>query len=157
MRIREMLLICCIICFFSVFPAAAVEYLTITAEVLKASLAKSSKYELIDIQPTDEFREHNFKNSTGTGASPVKTAADRKKLDLVLKKIGRSKKDIVIVSTDGGEDATRSADYLAAAGIEKSRIIILKGGMESAMHGEGCDCCKVGGGHAQEKHASEKK
>lgn len=85
---------------------------------------------IVDIQVPAEFKQHHFKGSVETGAYPVKSAADKQKLDAVMPKLSATQNDLVVICPRGGGGAKNTYDYLKEKGIDEKRIFILKEGMQ---------------------------
>jgi rhodanese-related sulfurtransferase len=85
---------------------------------------------IVDIQVPAEFQQHHFKGSLETNAFPVKTAAEKQKLDQILPKLAATQNDVVVVCPRGGGGAKNTYDYLKEKGVSEKRIFILKDGMQ---------------------------
>jgi len=93
-------------------------------------LEKGKDMTIVDIQVPDEFKQHHFKGAVETGAYPVKSAADKQKLDAVMPKLSATQNDVVVICPRGGGGAKNTYDYLKEKGIDEKRIFILKEGMQ---------------------------
>ena len=85
---------------------------------------------IVDIQVPVEFQQHHFKGALETNSYPVKSAADKQKLDAVLPRLAATLNDVVIICPRGGGGAKNTYDYLKEKGIDEKRIFILKEGMQ---------------------------
>lgn len=85
---------------------------------------------IVDIQVPAEFQQHHFKGALETNSYPVKSAADKQKLDVVLPRLSTTGNDVVVVCPRGGGGAKNTYDYLKEKGIDEKRIFILKEGMQ---------------------------
>lgn len=112
------------------FTAAAGSYNYVEQAQFKQWLEKGKDMAIVDIQVPAEFQKHHFKTALETGAFPVKSAADKQKLDAVVPKLATAKYDVVVVCPRGGGGAKNTYDYLKSRGIDEQRIFILKEGMQ---------------------------
>ena len=85
---------------------------------------------IVDIQVEEEFAEHHIKGATATYAYPVKSDADRTKLDATVEQIKGNNDPVVIVCPRGAGGAKRTYDYLLQQGISAERLLILEKGQE---------------------------
>ncbi len=85
---------------------------------------------IVDIQVPAEYQEHHFKGSLETNSYPVKSAADKQKLDTILPNLSSSQNDVIVICPRGGGGAKNTFDYLKEKGIDEKRIYILKEGMQ---------------------------
>lgn len=118
------------------FTAAAGSYNYVEQAQFKQWLEKGKDMAIVDIQVPAEFQQHHFKAALETGAFPVKSAADKQKLDAVVPKLAAAKNDVVVVCPRGGGGAKNTYDYLKEKGIDEKRIFILKEGMQGWPHKE---------------------
>jgi thiosulfate/3-mercaptopyruvate sulfurtransferase len=130
MSVRHLffLLLCCIL-----LPLAAVAadpYNYITAAALEARLTAKEPIHLVDIQVEEEFAKHHITGATATYAYPVKTEAEKAKLQAVLSKIKADQAPVVVICPRGAGGATRTYDYLLSQGIAAERLLILEKGQE---------------------------
>ncbi|HSH68765.1 MAG TPA: rhodanese-like domain-containing protein [Deferrisomatales bacterium] len=108
--------------------AAAGEYRYMPGTQLEQRLKAGEPVVVLDIQVEEEFQQHHIKGAVPTHAYPVKTDADRAKLQARLEQIRTSDAPVVIVCPRGAGGATRTYDYLQAEGIPESRLFILEQG-----------------------------
>lgn len=112
------------------FTAFAGEYNYVVQDQFRQWLEKGKDMTIVDIQVPAEFKQHHFKGAMETGAYPVKSAADRQKLDAALPTLKASRNDVVVICPRGGGGAKNTYDYLKDKGIDEKRIFILKEGMQ---------------------------
>ncbi|HXE94846.1 MAG TPA: rhodanese-like domain-containing protein [Dongiaceae bacterium] len=112
------------------FTASAGGYNYVEQAQFKQWLEKGKDMTIVDIQVPAEFQQHHFKAALETGAFPVKSEAEKQKLDAVLPKLSAAKNDVVVVCPRGGGGAKNTIDYLKEKGIDEKRIFILKEGMQ---------------------------
>lgn len=93
-------------------------------------LEKGKDMTIVDIQVPTEFMQHHFNGAIETGAYPVKSAADKQKLDAVMPRLLATQNDVVVICPRGGGGAKNTYDYLKEHGINEKRIFILKEGMQ---------------------------
>ncbi len=113
---------------YSAVPAFAENY--VKSDQFKQWIETSKPVQIVDIQPTEEFEKHHFKNAIQTSAFPAKTDAEKERLDRILPALQASKEDIVIVCPRGGGGAKNTYEHLKAKGIPESRLFILEKGVE---------------------------
>lgn len=119
-----MLLLLC-----SAFTAMAGGYNYVEQGQFRQWLEKGKDMAIVDIQVPAEFKQHHFNGALETGAYPVKSTADKQKLDAILPKLSTTQKDLVVICPRGGGGAKNTYDYLKEKGINEKRIFILKEGM----------------------------
>ncbi|MDZ4183704.1 MAG: rhodanese-like domain-containing protein [Desulfuromonadales bacterium] len=123
-----LLLLCC-----TLLPMAALAadpYNYISAAALEARLIAKEPTHLVDIQVEEEFARHHITGATATFAYPVKSDADRAKLEAVLSKLKSDSAPVVVVCPRGAGGATRTYEYLLSQGIAAERLLILEKGQE---------------------------
>lgn len=119
-----------------VFTGNALAYNKISSGELKAQLENQQPVVLVDIQVADEFDEHHLIGATATYAFPVKSAADKAKLDTVLAELKTNQSPAVVVCPRGKGGAKRTYDYLKAGGIAEQRLSILEKGQQGWPYDE---------------------
>ena len=100
----------------------------ITPEKTKAMIESGEALTLLDIQIEDEYTRHHIKGSLATYAYPVKSDAEKAKLDNFIPDLSSRTETIVIICPRGGGGAKRTFEYLASRGIESKRMYILENG-----------------------------
>lgn len=105
-------------------------YNYIAAAALEARLKAGEAIHLLDIQVEEEYAKHHIKGATPTYSYPVKSEADRAKLQAAIAKINADSAPVVIVCPRGAGGATRTYDYLLTQGIAATRLLILEKGQE---------------------------
>jgi rhodanese-related sulfurtransferase len=105
-------------------------YNYISAAALEARLIAKEPIHLVDIQVEEEFARHHITGATATFAYPVKTDAEKAKLQTVLTKLQSDNAPVVVVCPRGAGGATRTYDYLLSQGIAAERLLILEKGQE---------------------------
>ncbi len=110
--------------------ALAADYRYVKQDTFKQWLESGRKMVIVDIQPPADFAKKHFRGALETGAYPVKSEEEKKRLDLVLDRINSSPDDVVIVCPRGGGGAKNTYDYLKAKGVAESRLLILEKGSE---------------------------
>ena len=108
----------------------AADYRSVKPDTFKGWLEGGRPMIIVDIQPPEGFAKGHFKGAVETNAYPVKSDEEKKRLDVIMEKIGASKDDIVIVCPRGGGAARNTYDYLKSKGVEESRLYILEKGSE---------------------------
>ena len=106
------------------------KYNYISAADLEARLNAKLPTHIVDIQVEEEFAEHHIKGATATYAYPVKSDADRTKLDATVEQIKGDNDPVVIVCPRGAGGAKRTYDYLLQQGVPAERLLILEKGQK---------------------------
>ena len=125
---RISVLVLLLLCWAAASMAGGYSY--VEQDQFKLWLELGKDLTIVDIQVPEEFQQHHFKGSLETNSYPVKSAADRQKLDAVLPKLSATQKDVVVICPRGGGGAKNTYDYLKEKGIDEKRIFILKEGMQ---------------------------
>lgn len=130
MSVRRLflLLLCCTL--LPLTALAAVPYNYISAAALEARLTAKEPTHLVDIQVEEEFAKHHITGATATFAYPVKSDADKAKLEVTLSKLKSDNAPVVVICPRGAGGATRTYDYLLSQGIAAERLLILEKGQE---------------------------
>jgi thiosulfate/3-mercaptopyruvate sulfurtransferase len=100
----------------------------ITPEETKSKIESGEALTLLDIQIEDEYTRHHIRGSLATYAYPVKSDAEKAKLDNFIPYLSSRTDTIVIICPRGGGGAKRTFEYLASRGIESKRMYILEKG-----------------------------
>lgn len=131
LRHLVMLLVCCALLLATVaFAERQANYNYINAAALEARLAAKEPTHLVDIQVEEEFARHHIKGAVATYAYPVKSDADKAKLQALVEQLKADTAPVVIVCPRGAGGATRTYDYLLSRGIAAERLLILEKGQE---------------------------
>lgn len=123
-----------ILTLFLVFVPAgfAADYRYVSAEQLQEWLEAKKPVQLVDIQVAEDFARHHIKGSVQTNAYPVKSAEEKKQLDVAVKQSREEDYEaIVVVCPRGKGGAKRTYEYLAENGVPVEKLYILTGGMEN--------------------------
>ncbi|MBU1003485.1 MAG: rhodanese-like domain-containing protein [Proteobacteria bacterium] len=127
MRILKMTLMFCCLMLIAV-AASAADYNYISSADLKTKIEAQTPLHVLDIQVEEEFNAHHLSGALKTTAYPVKSDADRAKLEAILGTLQGDSAPIAIICPKGRGGAERSYDYLLGRGIDRSRLFILAGG-----------------------------
>ena len=122
--VMVLLLLCC------ANITLAGDYNYVDPDQFKLWVELGKNMEIVDIQVPAEYQQHHFKGSLETNSYPVKSVADKQKLDTVLPKLSANQNDVVVICPRGGGGAENTFDYLKEKGIDEKRIFILKEGMQ---------------------------
>ncbi len=109
--------------------AMAASYQYLSPDDTKKRLVHQQPMTLVDIQVEDEFNQHHLPGALATYAYPVKSVADRAKLETVLPQL-QGDEPVVIVCPRGGGGAKRAYDYLLEKGVAGKRLFILEKGQQ---------------------------
>jgi rhodanese-related sulfurtransferase len=116
-------------------PSWSNSYHYIRPDQLHGKLNSGSSMILIDISPAALFSQKHIPGSIKTQAFPVKTTAEKTRLDKVLPLIDASDDTaIIIICPRGGQSAQRAFDHLKARGVNSERMKILAGGILAWPH-----------------------
>jgi len=104
------------------------KYNYITAdETAKLIREEPSKIVLIDIQEKGDFEEEHLQGAISTYAYPVKTDAERARIEALIPQIKPDQK-VIVICPKGGGGADRAYDLLLSKGIAKENLVTLKDG-----------------------------
>lgn len=109
--------------------ALAAGYNYISQDAMRSRLDNKEPVTIVDICPIDQYAKGHLPGSIETNAYPVKTDAERAKLQTILPDLQASAEDVVIVCPGGRGGAKRTYDYYKANGIDENRLLILENGM----------------------------
>lgn len=104
------------------------KYNYISASDLETRLTSNLSTNVVDIQVKEEFAQHHIKGAIPTYAYPVKSDADRVKLDATVELLKTNDDPVVVICPRGAGGATRTYDYLFQQGISPERLVILEKG-----------------------------
>lgn len=105
-------------------------YKYITPDEVKSKLENKDPMYLVDIQVEDDFAKHHLPGAIATYAYPVKSDAEKAKVDTIIEKLQADDAPIVVVCPRGGGGAKRCYDHLKEKGIAEERLLILEKGQE---------------------------
>lgn len=111
-------------------PATGGDYRYVTQEQFRDWLGTGKRMIIVDIQEPVDFDRQHFRDAVKTGAYPVTSEADRRKLYAAVRIAASSTSDVVIVCPRGGGGAKNTYQYLKGEGIEEQRLYILEKGMQ---------------------------
>ena len=114
---------------FLVSSAFAADYNYISPEDMKQRISSEKATIIVDIQIEEEFNQHHLPGSLATFAYPVKTGAERAKIDKAVQQYKATEDMVVIVCPRGKGGAKRCYDYMKAKGIPQEKLYILEKGM----------------------------
>ena len=126
--IRFIVLLLGVMLFGSLACAAETSYNYISAADLEARLNAHQPTNIVDIQVEEEFASHHIKGAMPTYAYPVKSEAEKAKLEAIMEKIRGNADPVVVVCPRGAGDAQRAYNYLLNQGIAGGRLLILEKG-----------------------------
>ena len=110
-------------------PVYAGSYNYVSSEKVKGWLSSGTPVSIVDIQVEEEFNAHHLPGSIATYSYPVKSDADKAKLDSTSVQLKNTDSPVVVVCPRGKGGAKRCYDYLASRGIVEDRLFILEKGM----------------------------
>jgi rhodanese-related sulfurtransferase len=117
-------------------------YNYVTPDQFQQWLESGKKMVIVDIQVSEGFKTRHFKHALETNAYPVKSDAEKQRLDAALEKISASQDEVVIVCPRGGGGAKNAFDYLEDKGVAEKRLFILEKGMEGWPYPALCEAGK---------------
>lgn len=127
-RLLIALLLAVGLCVHPAAEALAKDYTYMNAGQVKEKLDAKAPMHLVDIQVEEEFAAHHLPGAMETCAFPVKTDAERHKLDPFVDDLKKDETPVVIVCPRGQGGAERAYDYLLEKGLPASRLFILEKG-----------------------------
>lgn len=89
---------------------------------------------IVDIQDKAAFAAHHFPGSIETNSFPVKSEAEKKRIDPVVAEFKKTGNDVVVICPRGGGGAKRCYSYLKSQGVAEDKLYILKGGVDKWPH-----------------------
>lgn len=108
--------------------AHADSYNYMSPETVKQKIEAGEPMHLVDIQVQEEFAAHHLPGALKTCAYPVKSDADKGKLETFVADLAADTSPVVVVCPRGKGGAKRAIDYLQARSIDPSRLFILEHG-----------------------------
>jgi thiosulfate/3-mercaptopyruvate sulfurtransferase len=122
--------IAALLCVLVAVPVWAGPYQYITPAEVKQKIADRVPMQLIDIQVEEEYAGHHLVGALNTHAYPVKSEADRTKLNSAMTQLLSNPDPVVIICPRGGGGAKRAYDHLARQGVADGRLFILEQGQQ---------------------------
>ena len=110
--------------------AGAAELNFMDAARFKGLCSNKAPMVLADIQKPLDFRKHHFFAAVETDAYPVKTGADKAKLEVIRQMFQKTGNDVIVIGPRGGPASKRAAKYLIEQGIPADKVFILEGGIK---------------------------
>ena len=104
------------------------KYSYISATDLETRLTANLPINIVDIQVEEDFAQHHIKGAIPTHAYPVKSGADRSKLNATIDQLKANTDPVVIVCPRGAGGAKRTYDYLLQKEVSTERLLILEKG-----------------------------
>lgn len=112
-----------------VTSAVAAEYNYISPEDMKQRISANEDTIIVDIQVEEEFMQHHLPGSLATFAYPVKTDAERAKIDKAIEQYQNTENMVVIICPRGKGGAKRCYDYMKKNNVPDEKLYILEKGM----------------------------
>ncbi len=109
--------------------AFAADYNYISPEDMKQRISTDKSTIIVDIQVEEEFAQHHLPGSLATFAYPVKTDAERAKIDKAIQQYRNTQDMVVIICPRGKGGAKRCYDYMKANNVPDEKLYILEKGM----------------------------
>lgn len=127
-HVVKLVLVVCLLC--GAATASGADFASVDAATLNGWLSAKKPIVLADIQKSNAFLKHHFYGSVETDAYPVKTASEKSKLTVILRKFQETGNDIVIIGPRGSSAAKRAAKYLIDKKVPAEKVFILQGGIK---------------------------
>jgi rhodanese-related sulfurtransferase len=102
----------------------------VDADTFKSWLESGKEMVVVDIQEVEAFAKQHFAGSIETNAYPVKSDAERHRIDPAVDAAKKTGHDVVVVCPRGGGGAKRCYDYIEEQGVAADKLYILKGGVD---------------------------
>ncbi|MBN1958346.1 MAG: rhodanese-like domain-containing protein [Desulfuromonadales bacterium] len=118
------------------FSVQAKNYRYMSAAEVKGHIEQATPMTLVDIQVEEDFAKHHIIGAVATYAYPVKSAADRAKINPVIAELVTNDNLAIVVCPRGGGGAKLAYDHLVASGITEERVYILTGGQAKWPYAE---------------------
>jgi rhodanese-related sulfurtransferase len=119
-----------VISLMALATAMAADYNYVSPEKVKTWLETQVPFTLVDIQVKEEFDAHHLTGSLATYSYPVKTDAEKARIDDAVAATIGTKDPVVVVCPRGAGGAKRCYDYMKSQNIHADRLLILKGGID---------------------------
>lgn len=109
-------------------PAFAGSYNYISPEQVKTNMEHKAPMHIFDIQVEDEYAQHHLPGAMKSCAYPVKSDADKAKVDAFVSDLQKDSAPVVIICPRGKGGAERAYMHLKEKGVAEDRLFILEGG-----------------------------
>ncbi|WP_456385773.1 rhodanese-like domain-containing protein [Desulfolithobacter sp.] len=109
---------------------AAMDYNFVEPDQLSGWLDSRKPLLLVDIQKPNDFKKHHFFGAVETGAYPVKTSGERRRLKKAVDLFEENGSTVVIIGPRGTRAEKRAFEYLRNHGVPADKIYILRGGIK---------------------------
>ncbi len=106
----------------------SVDYKYYSQDQLHSAIEDASPVVIFDVQVEADYNAHHIDGAVATYAFPVKSDADKAKIDAQFQVLEETDSDIVIICPMGRIGAERTYVYLLEKGIAPERLFILEGG-----------------------------
>ena len=126
MKIISYITLLLLIC---VNSAVAADHNYISPAEMQKRISSDEATIIVDIQVEEEFNKHHLPGSIATYAYPVKTDAERTKIDKAVQQYRNTNDMVVIVCPRGKGGAKRCYDYMMANDVPEKKLFILEKGM----------------------------
>ncbi len=104
------------------------DYKYYSQDQLHSTIENASPVVIFDVQVEADYNAHHIDGAVATYAFPVKSDADKAKIDAQFQVLEETDSDIVIICPMGRIGAERTYVYLLEKGIAPERLFILEGG-----------------------------
>ena len=110
------------------YDKTSVDYKYYSQDQLHSTIENASPVVIFDVQVEADYNAHHIDGAVATYAFPVKSDADKAKIDAQFQVLEETDSDIVIICPMGRIGAERTYVYLLEKGIAPERLFILEGG-----------------------------
>lgn len=128
MKSRVMLAVLLLVSFVSTAVAGSYNY--ISPENMKKNIETGVEQIIVDIQVEDNFSEKHIVGSVPTYSYPVKTDAEKAKINEAVALYQAKELPVVIVCPRGKGGAKRCYDYMQSQGVPAEKLFILEKGID---------------------------
>ena len=101
----------------------------ITAEELKAKLETKEKLFIVDLQTQPDYDKKHIIGSFATDAYGMDTEEKKDRVASLAKDFGSGSEPVVLICPKGKSNAEKAFNLYMEKGIDRSRLLILEGGM----------------------------
>ncbi|GAB6145955.1 rhodanese-like domain-containing protein [Desulfocicer niacini] len=109
--------------------ALASDYNFISPEKTKNWIETQAPVTIVDIQAKEEFESHHLPGSIATYAFPVKSDAEKARIDDAVTVSISKGAPVIVVCPRGRSGAKRCYDYMKSQNVPEDKLLILKGGI----------------------------